>query len=195
MSAKMLTTSGTSTKNPVTNRRRSHDIIRAPTRLRWRRAARRRGRCDTTRTARSPTRPTNARNGLMMSSDERNAIARPTAISRLALGDSCPATSSKSWANAADIVGIATKNENSAAAVRLRPRSNTADDRGARPRHAGHAAPGSDRRRWRARAAAACPLRVRRPASSDRRSSSEHHHAADDERDGQHARALIEDAS
>ena len=52
----------------------------------------------------------------MMSSDETNAITRPTAISAPRSIDSCPRTSNSSCANAAIIVGIARKNENSAAA-------------------------------------------------------------------------------
>src|SRR5688572_22894022 len=72
-------------------------------------------------TAAQPDRSTKDRNGLMTKRDERNAITSPTAISRLRAGDRCPATSSRSCANAADIVGIATKNENSAAAVPLNP--------------------------------------------------------------------------
>ena len=52
-------------------------------------------------------------------------------------------TSSSSCANAAAIVGIARKNENSAAAGRSRPISHAADDRRARPRDARNRAPAS----------------------------------------------------
>src|SRR6185503_16362574 len=69
----------------------------------------------------NPARRMNARNGRMTSSEAMNAITKPMAISAARAGASELPTSSRSWPKAAAIVGMARKNENSAAAGRSSP--------------------------------------------------------------------------
>ena len=70
----------------------------------------------------NPERLTNSRNGLMTTSDGEEGHDEADRRSRgRASGESWCRTSSRSCANAAAIVGIARKNENSAAAGRSRP--------------------------------------------------------------------------
>ena len=68
-----------------------------------------------------PARRMNARNGRTITSDAMNAATNPIAISSARSEVSELRTSSASCANAAVIVGIARKNENSAAAGRSSP--------------------------------------------------------------------------
>ena len=69
----------------------------------------------------NPTRRTTARNGLTTSAEAMNAMTKPMAISTARSGARWCRTLSRLCAKAAIMVGIARKNENSAAAARSRP--------------------------------------------------------------------------
>src|SRR6185436_16416828 len=69
----------------------------------------------------NPERPTNRRNGLTTTSDARKAITKPTAMTSTRAPVSEWRASIRSCTKAAAMVGMARKNENSAAVVRSSP--------------------------------------------------------------------------
>ena len=139
----------------------------------------------------NPTRRTTARNGLTTSAEAMNARTKPMAISAARSGARWCRTLSRLCANAAIMVGMARKNENSAAAARSSPSDHAADDRRARPRHARH------QRQHLARADRQ-GLRDRRPVRVEHRRrraipfDHQHHDAAQHERRRDDAGAGVE---
>ena len=142
----------------------------------------------------NPRAPHEARNGLTTSSDAMNAITKPTRdLQRPARRRADAALPAGSCANAAAIVGIARKNENSAAAGRSSPISMpptiVAPDRDT---------PGISASVWQTPMPNAWPIGVsstsRTSARGRNRSTTSMTMPPSDERDGDHREALVEHA-